>query len=779
MRPNVVLPWTTCVALAIWAGETVADVKLAAEVNSHTMPSDMVMQDVRNDVLDANVAVAERKPLPPLATMEANWSKWVFSLSGRAISTLTTTLFWTFFSRRDRLRENLDEQDRDAYDHLRLQYVALAREKSPGNPLVEAILTGANGQLRDLLKAGMWRDASTLPTLLDVALMMPNEAALYLLVRELDAPSGHSPELVASLGEIDYIGVLGTLVSPHVRPDAFVRLYGAHPPAKREAVLADLLGSMVHSSPEVFLTWLAAVYDLAARSRSSIRSLVQSFEEDLSNGNRPPLNVALALVFLYLENQQYTTVDTAERIINERVSGLREDPTLLLRGLNAVFEESHALVRWITGSRMWRGRLENVVRLVLDYDSRLDVTIREQLIGILDVLYTIQVLDTGHTSLAPQIEQAMEQLRRIKLAALPFPIFAFAMRSRLHPPEEVARQGKRFFGFFSSWSLPQQALINVLTLLETVKLPDTSYEPVCGKASAGSVSNVTHLAIGDLLNEELWKDLGWSEGQVLIRTTLSVISGLPPSAWTTKRPLAHWPPVPQLNRRLRAYCGEGRLQPLLVFEKEPLRVAGKTETLWRMKESRGTPATHKPKVNTEVDVDADVNADVGEIDLMENTTADTRLKLKIETIGQARRQSLKGKGEEPRTNFPSNQSKGKSDEGKAKVERVVPAKRPVRMTRNKASVTTKTTITKTKKQEVNAKKNLPSKGKRAVTKTGVVRRKVGGPAKGKGTRTNKGSIATKGVSSKRRSPLNQPATTHVGAKKPVATRKAAQKRPKG
>lgn len=770
MHLDVVLPWAAGMILATLAEGTAGGVNPTTAV-SPTTPSDSVIQDLRNDVLDANVAVAERKPLPLLTATGASWSKWILSLSGQALSTLGTALFWTFFSRRDRLREHLDEQDRDAYDRLRLQYVALAREKNPGDPLVEAIVTGANGQLRDLLKTGIWRDASTIPTLLDVALMMPNEAALYLLVRELDATRGHSPQLVNSLGEVDYVGVLGALVSPHIRPDAFVRLYGAHPPAKRENILADLLDSMIQSSSEVFLTWLAAAYDLASRSRSSIRSLIQSYEEDLANGNRPPLNVALALVFLYLENQQYTNVDSAKRIINERLSDIRGNPILLLRGLNVAFEESHALVRWITGSRMWQARLENVVRLVLDYDPHLEVTIREQLIGILDVLRTLQLLDIGHTSLTPQIEQAMRRVREMKLTALPFPVFAFVLRSRLHSNEEVRWQGSRFFGLFSSWTRPQQALLKVLNLLKTVNLPGTSYEPVCGGTSGGGVKEVTHLAIGDLLDEQVWERLSWSEGQVLVRTTLSAISGLPSSVWTTKRPLAHWPPVPQLNRRLRAYCGEGHLQPRIVFEEKPLRTAGEKEILWLTKESHGRPSTPKAGANKEAYVDAD--ADVGEVDLVANTT-DIQLKPKIqEMIGQSQK-LLEQRRAQQRKEAPSHQ-RGKEGGGRkigAGKKIAVSTKKKVQGTRTKASATSKT------KSAAREAKGATTTGRRSPVKgkgTTVVRRKVEGSTTGKATVKGKSNslAAAKG------SPSGRPSAAQMGTKRSTTTtKKVVQKRKK-
>jgi hypothetical protein len=504
---------------------------------------------VRQSVQTTNISVAENLPIQPSDTT---------SLPSKFFRFICSVL-----KRRDRLRDSISSNDeKEAYDRIRLEYISLSREKYPDDDLMDAIVTSDLKRLRNRLINGI-PDSAMLMMYFDAAIIMSNEAALAMLINELDPSLTHSRHMLAELTVSDYTIITSLLVTPPISPGHFKRLFMLHPPEEMLSFIKSVMGEMIFSTAKVFIEYLAACNDLTVHAKLTLRPIVEQYQADLWKSNRPPVNVLLATLFVYLENAQSGKSEKFVQEMREKLYLPVGDKTFL-RGLNAVVETTSLLTKIATGTSKDNVRkAEYFIKLVCELDPNLTVTLRKGLVGILDLYRFLQL--TGKSSnytaaIYKCIETGFEAGARLEPTKMPLPTLGFLLRTNIVDAEELDVSE----GWFRSspWNIYQRTLIALVQFLRELSL---SPQPPCTKTPQGKYT-VYNIHLGQLLNRKIFKDIEYGDAMVLVYTALAMALNLPASTFHCDQPFGHLSPIKHLNARMKCYCEHN--WPLFVFHKK-------------------------------------------------------------------------------------------------------------------------------------------------------------------------------------------------------------------
>ncbi|PJF18424.1 hypothetical protein PSACC_01751 [Paramicrosporidium saccamoebae] len=513
---------------------------------SGTSTADLIT--ARQSVQEANISAAEHLPI-----------------QSSSLTNLTSKFFRSvrsLFKRRDRLRNNISsKEEKEAYDRVRLDYIALAREKYPSDKLMDAIVTSDLKRLRGLLLSGI-SDSTMLIAYFDAAIMMSNEAALAMLITELDPSLTHSRHMLAGLIPSDYTIITSLLVTPSISPGHFKRLFMLHPPEEMLPFIKSVLGEMAFSSAEVFIGYLAACSDLAGHAKLTLRPIVEQYQTDLWKSNRPPVNILLATLFVYLDSAQSGKSEKVVQEIREKLY-LSVGDKVLLRGLNAVVETTSLLTKIATGTSKENVRkAEYFVKLVSEFDPDLTVTLKKRLIGILDLHRFLQLAGgpTNYTvDIYNRIETGFKAAARLDCTKMPLSTLGFLLRTNIVDPEGLEVSDSWFRP--SPWDIYQRALIMLIQFLRELSL---SPQSPCTKTPQGKYT-VYNIHLGHLLNKKLFKDIEYGDAMTLVYTALAMALNFPASTFRCDQPFGHLSPIKHLNARMKCYCEHN--WPLFIFHK--------------------------------------------------------------------------------------------------------------------------------------------------------------------------------------------------------------------
>lgn len=521
---------------------------------------DQVAQDLKEVVKEANLqAAAHADPIIPSTTQ--TWMSLLYRELGKVWKNVAIAFVKFFYRRRDRLRENVQsDQARENYDRIRQEYIMLTKERYPHDSIVNAIITANDSDLAHLLRISPL-PIKKLYNYFEIALMLPSDTALSLLIEQLDLKTSHFPHSLKRFAEIDYAAFLMDLVSPHISAYHFKRLFKAHPPQKPLLFLANVLELMIKSPPEAFLDYLSVSYELAQQVRQSISPIILRFLTQQKISNRPLLNIAFALVFLYLENKQASAkLEPAKELLDSleiEEAGAKEGLLIILRGFNQVLEVSNALGRMALGSKTWRVRVREIVRLASQYDPKFYFITNNGLSTLLEaawsVVLTASQAEIKENALLKVINNSLYNAKTNITPTMPLKTIAATLYTGFLPCKH----------FRSSWSSSIRILIKLADFL-ALKIPShmKTLSP-CSNASQGQFP-ITRIALGTALNDKDFAELGYGEAQVMVNMILAHTFRRPPSMFRVDFPTSHLNITARLDLILTSYCKPHH--PLVVFE---------------------------------------------------------------------------------------------------------------------------------------------------------------------------------------------------------------------
>ncbi|PJF18423.1 hypothetical protein PSACC_01752 [Paramicrosporidium saccamoebae] len=501
------------------------------------------VDEARNEVIKVSAAVAEHRKISLKKTGMFDY-----------LSTKLMGPFRAFFTRRDPLRDKiLDESGKVRFDKVRQVYLEREMARYPDDPIVKAIALGSDKELLDELSRGI-SSVDKFRVYVEIATILPNELAEYWLIDELDPDKTHSPKLLNRLEDDDYIEILSEFVKRHNKAVYFKRLFIIHPLGINAArFLNGVLDEMSTSSGEIFIDYLHACRQIGRSTAVptkgfSISTTLADYCKNLGKNKQRPINVALGLLYLYVEEDNAGTAKSNALSILERTSD--DQIPELLRGINAILSVSSRLSRYAWD---WSGhaKMRELTKIVLYYDPNLSVALPEELISILEMLELMKRNSEEHGHVCRDLD-VLEVSCDSWLYDLTVPNLGFALRTELVD----IRKAKKGLGWLvdsyqNEYQKTMVRLMDILLKLEPLEEP-------C--ITSGTVTNI---ALGDVLTGRVFKNITYGDATAMVYTVLAYIFSLPTSTFHLDVPLGHLDPIDHLNLRMSGHCGNST--PAAIF----------------------------------------------------------------------------------------------------------------------------------------------------------------------------------------------------------------------
>jgi hypothetical protein len=532
------------------------------------LPSEVIPAS-RSDLFDTYVALAEHRELEKAPRV--GYVRWALGRSFQAASSTYRMTMRRFFQRNDPLRENIpDSATREEYDAKRAEYIKAAESKFQGDKVVAAITKANYADLQELLSDRL-ENPARLYAYFDLAIMMPNEGVLSLLMDALDVNKTHSVSTLSIMTPGDFAAILSLLVTPHLPANLFKTFFIAHPPIDGSNLIKDVIEEMVEAKPAIFINYFAACADLMVMGGGGIKKVLDEYIKHVDNGRFEPQKIAWAALFIYVsvESGKKYMIDVS-RILKAHLIAKAQSEDYI-RGLDEIATQSGILLKMATSTaKGLLPRAENLSRLAFELDPKMTVATENGLIGLLDLYSIVLQRSSHHGSLHIQIREQFDRLSTAKFTTIKLGVLGFIARTGLVVPNE---------GWWplSRWTPDQSTMLEMIKYIHSLNLPRLA--PCTWTLKNPEAFVIRHVYIGHILNDKLFAKLDYNEIHALVYATLATTFRMPTSIFGCAQSLVRFGPIDQLNFRLKCFCGNE--WPTIIFEAERSGVA----TAWETRES--------------------------------------------------------------------------------------------------------------------------------------------------------------------------------------------------
>lgn len=515
--------------------------------------------EISGNLNDINVAVAEGKL--SLAEGQSSWQA-LANLPIRMIRSYFLDPILQQFRRNDPLRNNIDSiQAREDYDKIRANYAQTAKAMWPKDRIIAAIVEGNFTDLEGELDKKGVKSMKMFQAYLEIAMMMPNEPAIWILLAELEPHQSRSKDLLNRIDPSQYTAIMSLIISPVISAGHFKHLFALYPPPRPTAFIWDVVEQMINSTPSVMIDYLAACYELSVALSFPIKQELSKIAKNIKTTMFKPRMVALAVAYLAVEQRDPKGLALVFSILNKYPVKERHK-TEFLKGINSVIHHSHVLEKIAIGQIVTKVS-NDLLNLILHYDPDLKLSIDNSFVAILELARQLQIISCMLPKYKfPKIDlketfKKMPIDKKIKSRS----VLGFALRTDLIPAESLMGYTSYFFlqqrvdgktRFFTQKIVEMKALASDL---------DAPCQRPMSRRRKGMQRTIQ---VGDLT--EYFRDISYQEAKEMIYSILATAFYLPISAFKCDAPLTQLDPIDHLNQRLACYCGT--FQPAYVFTKQ-------------------------------------------------------------------------------------------------------------------------------------------------------------------------------------------------------------------